>query len=69
MENKKLSLSELKVQSFVTSLGKDTEETLQLKGGNASLDTYCGCSEKCIDVPILGTEGWGCTDYNNCEGN
>ena len=33
MEKKKLKLNDLKVQSFVTELGKDNGQTLNVQGG------------------------------------
>jgi hypothetical protein len=52
MKNKKLNLGSLKVTSFVTSLDKDNQQTLQ-GGVQAAITPGCGISfDRCPSVPL-----------------
>lgn len=47
MKKKKLVVSELKVQSFITSLHRDSEKTV--KGGiTGTICTVCNFSDQCV---------------------
>ena len=70
----KLSLRELNVKSFVTSLEKEQKNAI--KGGEVTRWTYCSvpalCSEEsCPDVtctmPTNVYTCTGCTCYESCE--
>ena len=68
MEKKKLKLDDLKVESFVTNLDTEDNQTAALKGGDHWTRNDCSVTrsynffhKKC-DIPTVNDGGW-CFDW------
>jgi hypothetical protein len=66
MENQKLKLDDLKVQSFVTDFGKEQNQTREINGG-ASFPDYCIPTDWPFRVTVGGSCGGGCPDTTYLE--